>query len=312
MPFEYAGHDYPTFQEYLVERPPPALSTTDGTPLYAHPIDGWIVRALNSTPVRAALAQPIDIMINFAQGHTLAGGVVVDTRSFPEVFKILVHCANTLGIPIPFTVAVHGGFNAGTAGTDEHPFILLYSLLLRLVPPSDLVFIIGHECGHIAARHAMYQTLLAIIHGTLIEQSTMGKVITMLGHLVNLPLVTIPLEAWSRRAEVTADRAGLLCCDDPDTALRALLRLVISPTPIESIDLDSFLRRFWEAREYYHLGQVHEFFIAHPTTARRIEALRLFAHSKLYYDLSGRTPPKGISLLTREELDRRVSQVVRP
>jgi hypothetical protein len=51
---------------------------------------------------------------------------------------------------------------------------------------------------------------------------------------------------------------------------------------------------------------------SHPFIPKRIEALRLFARSELYFDLSGKALPAGEKLLNRSELDRRVNQIVRP
>jgi len=45
---------------------------------------------------------------------------------------------------------------------------------------------------------------------------------------------------------------------------------------------------------------------------KRIEAIRLFARSELYYDLTGQPAPTGVELLTQVELDRLTNQIVKP
>jgi Zn-dependent protease with chaperone function len=122
----------------------------------------------------------------------------------------------------------------------------------------------------------------------------------------------VPLMAWSRRAEVTCDRAGLLCCGDIKIAERALLRLISGLADVDRIDIEEFLRRARAMEEFHSAGMMGELRATHPLIARRIEALRMFASSELYYELTGKPRPEGVRLLTRQELDDRVNEIVRP
>jgi hypothetical protein len=45
---------------------------------------------------------------------------------------------------------------------------------------------------------------------------------------------------------------------------------------------------------------------------KRIEALRLFARSQLYFEITGKPTPDGVDLLTKPELDRLTNQLVKP
>ncbi|NJP04838.1 MAG: M48 family metalloprotease [Chloroflexaceae bacterium] len=112
--------------------------------------------------------------------------------------------------------------------------------------------------------------------------------------------------------QVTADRAGLLCCGDIAVAERALLRLVTGLADADRVDLEDYLRKSRSSEEFHSLGMMNELLASHPAISRRIEALRLFAHSEIYYDLTGRPHPEDQLLLTREELDRRVNEIVKP
>ncbi|MGI8554633.1 MAG: hypothetical protein ACR2PL_28155, partial [Dehalococcoidia bacterium] len=66
------------------------------------------------------------------------------------------------------------------------------------------------------------------------------------------------------------------------------------------------------AQEYHKLTQFEELFRSHPMLPKRIVALRLFANSELYYTLSGKPRPEGVTLLSLEELNRQVGLVVKP
>jgi Zn-dependent protease with chaperone function len=283
------------------------MSHWDSTPLYAHPVDAWILHTLNSTPVKAVINKAIDALVSFQFGHELAGGVFIDRNSFPELFDTLIHCSKTLGIPLPHAVAKHdlSLFNAYTAGTDEYAFINVSSALCEYFTGDEVRFIIGHECGHIASGHMVYHTLVNVLTG--VTLNTLGP----LGQILRAT-AGVPLMAWSRRSEVTADRAGLLCCGDVHVAERALLRLVTGFAGVEQVDLEDYLRRFKSMHEFHKLGSLHEYMASHPMIPKRIEALRLFADSELYYSLSGKRHPTGKALLTREQLDRRVKEIVKP
>ena len=87
----------------------------------------------------------------------------------------------------------------------------------------------------------------------------------------------LPLMAWSRRAEVTADRAGLLCCGEIRTAERALLKLVTGFADIGRVDIEGYLHKSRDAEAFHKIAAIGEILHSHPLIPKRIEALRLFA-----------------------------------
>jgi hypothetical protein len=65
-------------------------------------------------------------------------------------------------------------------------------------------------------------------------------------------------------------------------------------------------------QDFHNLSGFEQMFTTHPLIPKRIEALRLFANSELYYELSRKSRPIDRSLLGREELDRQVNEIVKP
>lgn len=295
-----------TFQDYIAWRAWKGLSDDEQSPPYAHPVDGWILRTLESTPVKSVLDKAIDTFISVQMGRFLAEGIPIDHRSFPDLYEVLSDCSKTLGIPVPHALTgAMGGFNAFTAGTDEYSFVFISDGLLKYFSREEARFVIGHECGHIASKHVVYHTLVQALAGTALQ------LLGPLGALVR-KFAGVPLLAWSRRSEITSDRAGLICCGDIQTGERALLRLVAGLTDADKVDIDDYIRHYKEMSEYHGASTWKEMLSTHPMIPKRIEALRLFARSELYYDLTGRTPPKGVELLTREQLDRLTNQIAKP
>jgi Zn-dependent protease with chaperone function len=295
-----------TFQEYI-DRQARGLFADDGTPLYAHPVDEWILRSLKAIPVKTVLDKALDTVISMELGQYLASGISIDQKSFPDLYEVLSHCAATLGIPTPHALAHNrdASFNAFTAGTDEYSFISITSGLCQYFSRDEASFVIGHECGHIASQHLVYHTLVWVLTNT--ASRYLGPLGAVLSRTAGIPLL-----AWARRSEITADRAGLLCCGDLTVAERAFLRLVAGLADIDKVDVEDYLQKFKEIEAYHSISGWKQLFTTHPMIPRRIEALRLFARSELYYSLTDKPRPENVPLLSREELDRRVNQIVKP
>jgi len=300
-----------SFSEYIVQQDRGKMIDGKAGPSFAHPVDKSIISILDTTRVKAVLTKAYNAYISITMGHELADAINIDQKSFPDLFEIVAHCARTLTIPIPHAVAVHREgslFNAYTAGTDDYAFIVISPTLFHVMSKEEACFVIGHECGHIASSHMMYHSLV-----NMLTQSTV-TLITPFGALAGVlrMMAGVPLMAWSRRSEITADRAGLLCCGDIAVAERALLRLVLGLADPKEVDIEHYLHGTEEAEQRHNMGSLHELSATHPLIPKRIKALRLFARSELYYKLMGKARPAGQQLLTREELNRRVELIVKP
>jgi Zn-dependent protease with chaperone function len=270
-------------------------------------VDGWILRTLESTPVKNVLDKAIDTLISVQMGTLLAEGVPIDHKSFPALFDVLSDCSRMLGIPVPhaLTGSFGGQFNAFTAGTDEYSFVFIADTVMKYFSTEEARFVIGHECGHIASKHLVYHTLVEAL-----ADAALG-LLGPLGWLLR-QFAGIPLLAWSRRSEATCDRAGLICCGDIATAERALVRLATGFADVEKVDIDDYLSRYKDMSDYHGASAWQQLLYSHPAIPKRIEALRLFARSELYYDLTGFPLPEGVELLRQAELDRLTNEIVKP
>src|SRR5579872_4661763 len=90
-----------SLRDYIDWRAWRGLSDDESTPPYAHPIDHWILRTLESMPVKTVLDKALDTFITIQMGQFLAQCVAIDEKSFPDLFEVLAECCKTLGIPIP-------------------------------------------------------------------------------------------------------------------------------------------------------------------------------------------------------------------
>ena len=296
-----------SFRAYVRARREGALSTGDGPTLYAHPVDARLLNVLSATGWRFYVDDLINAFIKVFLGTALRDSVWVSPRQFPDVHRLLARCAERLGIPIPRLLL--GGdaadLMAFTTGTDQDCFIYASALMVREYAPEELLFVLGHECGHIHNHHVTYGTLAQVLYRNLL-----GKVIRVSTWPVFLATL-VPLRTWSRRAEITADRAGLLCCRDIDVARKALIKLRLGfDALLRDVDVEEFLQQEKELRRESFAVRARELFYTHPLIVKRIKALELFARSELYYDLAGLPRPAG-PLLDRAALERETAAIVK-
>ena len=130
-------------------------------------------------------------------------------------------------------------FNAYTSGTNK-TFIVLHSKLVEDLSDEELLFVIGHECGHIKAGHVLYQELGQMLVPLLeiIGQATLG-----LGQLAGAGIMAAFFE-WMRQAEMSCDRAGALVCQDTHVVLSALMKMGGGSTRFNSErNVDAFLEQ---------------------------------------------------------------------
>jgi Zn-dependent protease with chaperone function len=182
----------------------------------------------------------------------LGSAVRADERQFQTPYRLLGEVAQTLDAPdlpeLPeLYVAANPVPNAHTLGMNK-PFIVLTSGLVDLLDEDELRFVIGHELGHAISGHAVYQTLLQ-------------RLLALSGVFSSIPLgglgiraIIAALHEWSRKAELSADRAGLLATQDPATAFRVHMKLA-SGGHLEDLDQIAF---FEQGREYLDSGDLRD------------------------------------------------------
>jgi Zn-dependent protease with chaperone function len=234
------------------------------------------------------------------KSRLVGSAVRVGERQFPALFAKVARCADVLQIPLP-TVYVSpelASLGAHTFGSSDDATLVLAGALVDHLTEAELLFVIGHECGHIQNNHVVYLTALYYLTQT-------ANVILRLGAQ---PAV-LALRAWSRRAEITSDRAGLLCTRDLGTATAALIKLALGSRKLYGeINVDEYLRQFKEARD--DLRRLGEAFSTHPYLPTRVTALRLFSRTAYFRGVVGEVAGQGEPGLSREECDAQVADLL--
>ena len=170
----------------------------------------------------------------------IASNVRVTKNMFPRMMRSLEWGCKILDVEEPeLYVTVDPRPNAWTYGNTK-PFITLTSGLVDMLDEEECFFVIAHELGHIKCGHVLYtlvaRNIAAIV--ALIGQATLG-----IGALLGQGLVYALLE-WQRKAELSADRAGLLCTQDIDPCIRAFMKLAGGATALYGeMDREEFVRQ---------------------------------------------------------------------
>ena len=305
MNLVFNNKSYPSLSDFIKDEKENGSNLYGKRLEFAHEIDSTIIKALEVTHVQGAVNKLADLLVSYQSGTEISSGIVIDSNNFPEINEILMHCCKTLGIRIPHAVvsARMPGINAYASGTVDTPYLLISDLSTHLLTKEELTFIIGHECGHLAMEHLVYH----LIGNCLYE---LGKLLPVLGPLL-VETVSLPIKTWSRYSEITADRAGFLCCGDLKVAQRALMKLESAFANVSEVDLDTYIEQSLENIENMKLGAVKEYFLDHPVTPKRLKALQYFSQSEMYYRVTEKEAPQNACLLPDSLLKEKVNNILK-
>ncbi len=269
---------------------------------FAHPVDQSIIKTLDSPAINAVFNKIVQTSIDANYGLALATGIHVSRNAYKQLYEIVVDCAKELGIPVPYVIisdSVHG-LNACTAGTNQFSFIAISTMLPVIFSREEMKFVIGHECGHLALGHVVYHSAISMM-------GVAGGLLPLVGPII-AKTISYPLNAWGRRSEISADRAGLICCGDINVAKRALMRLEGGLLNIDNIDIDEYVRESERMLDSTSIGKFAEFNMQHPIIPKRIKALDLFSKSAIYGKRTGQ--PIDVDSLGWEQLAKETEKII--
>lgn len=217
-----------------------------------------------------------------ARRQLLATSVRVTRAMSPRLDGLVEHCRTALGVDTAVETYVYpdASFNAGCVRPEHgRVFVMLSSTLFEAFDDEELRFVVGHELGHHLFGHHRIPVRLLVGDGTTVP----GPVV-------------MQLFAWSRYAELSADRAGLVCAGGLEPVARSLFKLASglrggqvqmrAEDLLSQIgDLRSELEREVPAEERPR----GDWFATHPFSPMRLHAARHFSQSAAFGVLSGLT-----------------------
>jgi Zn-dependent protease with chaperone function len=205
--------------------------------------------------------------------HLLSTSVRLSRSMSGALHTMADRCQERLGIESRLELYAYPApqFNAACfKPEDGRVYIMFSSSLLEAFSEQELLFVMGHELGHHVYRH---------------HEIPIGYILR--GKTRPAAALALDLFAWSRYAEVSADRAGAYCAEDLPSVARALFKLAsgLRDDAIVQFDLEEFLR---QVDDMLALGEqpgqgapMQDWFLTHPFSPLRVKALTIFDRSAL-------------------------------
>lgn len=232
-----------------------------------HPIFGPLASRLVSTDSKEL------------RRNLMANSLRLSESMAPEAHRIALEAQRILGITGEIELYQRSGAENAAIHFSNDPILLeIHGAILPKLDAVALLGLFGHELGHFLA------------HGPTSRVRAARSLLPAIGRIDDQAL-EFALSRLSMMSELTADRVGLLACQD----LEAMLRLeMVALTGLASAELT------WDTSAY--LGQCRDVIeqglaegdnvqgTTHPEHNLRAYALWLFSETRIYRELTGRGP----------------------
>ena len=208
-------------------------------------------------------------------------------RQYPTLYRMLEESCKTLDMPVPELYLSNNPIPNAFAGGVERPYITLRSGIVNNMTDEQLYHVIGHELGHIKAEHVLYFNVGAVLFAILdlLGRRTLGTTDVAAYALV------LAFYEWSRQAEFSADRAGLLVTQSLDVSIDAEIALTAGNTRHDGeANREEFLnqaRAYQDADTLDNVGKAVLFALwgktfTHPMPVHRVQELERWVLSGGY------------------------------
>jgi Zn-dependent protease with chaperone function len=234
--------------------------------LYIASAFGWLF-LISLTISSMGLLLPIiglGVLITFIgelwfAAYLKTNAVRVSEKQLPELHRVVVRCCERLGMP-PLDVYVmqHNIWNAFATKIWGRRMVVLLSgavdSILLKGNMQQMAWLVGHELGHHRAGHLDFSRKLA-----------------------NLGDWCIWLKLWySRRAELTCDRAGLYCAGSLEASQLALINATVGAQLAAQVNVEEAVRQWHQHRNEFFV-KYRTLYATHPHHLARIEHLAFAA-----------------------------------
>ncbi|MBD2194881.1 MULTISPECIES: M48 family metallopeptidase [Calothrix] len=191
---------------------------------YQHPFDRKALATLQKMPGLPLLLKKINEygIDRLLRLQTLGNEFRVNSRNFPKLHNAFIETCKILDEPVPDLYLYRGTGHISTYAIGvEKPLIGVNLETLEWLEEEELLFVFGHEIARIKGKYLTYQQLAVVMPllKNVISSTTLG-----FGGLAANG-IEIALYNWIMMAKLTADRAGLLACQDINIAIASLMKL---------------------------------------------------------------------------------------
>jgi Zn-dependent protease with chaperone function len=211
--------------------------------------DGQAMMKLQKISALHAVVRNVSDKVGRPWIESTFNGIRLGPRQLPDVWRQGVLAARCLGLTSMPDIYVSGDqqWNTYTFGSDSSAFIILGTAILNNFQNDEMLFVLAREMGHCRAGHALWKTVTRFLAGDMGPQSGLlshGLLSAISPTKLIEGAVEMPLMAWSRQSEITADRAGLFAVGDEALARRVLLAWSIrSNRLLKQVNIDEWMKQ---------------------------------------------------------------------
>lgn len=237
-----------------------------------------------------------------ARKHLLKSALKLSPTLAPKVWEVINKCKTAIGLKQELEVYVSPdqALNAYCWEPKDGKFLVsLTSGLLEKFDQDELAFVLGHELGHAIYLHSELPVRWLLDH----PQADFA------------PLEAMKMFAWKRAAEISADRVGLICCQNFEAAGRAFFKLTSGVTDNSfKTNINEYMSQFDDLNAEMENDEVspEDWYSTHPFSPLRLKALQIFNKSETYLELCNQ---KDKAELSEEQLEvsiRNLLEVMEP
>lgn len=209
---------------------------------YEHPFDKAALEKMRSIPFLTTFSKWItSALVERVYNVQYTGSHLrVTEQNYPQIYQYLKYACKVLDLEKVPELYINWDYsiNACTIGA-ENSIIILNSGLIDLCDDDEILFIVGHECGHIKSNHMLYHMMAQLLNW--------GIDVIPGGSIVASGL-QFWIYYWNRMSEFTADRAGLLCCQNQEAMIRAFMKMAGLPlNQFNNFNTETFIQ---QARDF--------------------------------------------------------------
>lgn len=253
---------------------------------FEHPAMQQVNQALRQSIILNQAAEAISARVGKPWYESCFNSVQVTDKQYAKLGELAIIAARRIGFARVPSVYVEAdrGYQSNTYGSEADAFVNVGMFLPKLLADRELLFILGHEFGHLLCRHALWTTVSMFLCG----QSRSNLMSEGLLALLSNPLkilesgVESGIMNWMRVADLSADRAALLVCGDITVARRTLFLLYFkSRRELDEVDVEAWARQ--QENQDASMAEVSQIMTsATPYLGLRLRALGEFYASPQY------------------------------
>ena len=226
------------------------------------PYESKLLMEVQMNPDISRVLESVSGDLNYTKRYLLGTAVKITEALIPELYKLYQTCLERVGKGLQGNLYVQqlSDYNAGVSAVGSRFDLVLSSAIVKDFQPEEIAFVIGHELGHVLFEH---------------NQIPVKKILAA-GERLSYQLASL-LFQWSRAAEISADRIGLLCSGSLASAANAFFKTSSGLCLDREEEIIRSLRSQYDeiARLSSAMVGPHESFCTHPLVPIRFKSLEM-------------------------------------